>query len=72
MSHSQQTVSPLRQRMIMNAERLRGWPAFREEILQVRRAQAAAVAASTAEICLVGPQVGISTSSSSAMAKWSW
>ncbi len=39
--------SPLRQHMIMNAERLRGWPAFREEIWQVRRAQAAAAAAAT-------------------------
>ncbi|CAK0890329.1 unnamed protein product, partial [Prorocentrum cordatum] len=37
--------SPLRQRIIMNAERLKEWPKFRGEVLNVRRAQAAAAAA---------------------------
>ena len=37
--------SPLRHHMILNAERLKDWAAFREEMLNVRRAQAAAAAA---------------------------
>ncbi|CAK0818994.1 unnamed protein product [Prorocentrum cordatum] len=38
--------SPLKQRMILNAERLEQWVQFREEIVNVRRAQAAAAAIS--------------------------
>eukprot|EP00959_Pyramimonas_sp_CCMP1952_P047659 994955-Pyramimonas_sp.AAC.1 len=37
--------SPLRHRMIMRAEMLKAWPKLIEEILNVRRAQAAAAAA---------------------------
>ena len=37
--------SPLRRHMIMNAEQLRGWPAFRDMIVRVLRAESPATGA---------------------------
>ena len=40
--------SPLKQHLILNAERLREWAASREEVVHVRRTRAASAAAAAA------------------------